>query len=164
MGSSAWAAGTQHLAESVSSELIFVSSLMQYCTSFPSANAGIHLANDRCDWLQLTQILPCFVLYQGPILHNGSFIVHLPWKQQLAVKSISQASQCEQSLFSYRPEMAIRIQNSLQRPMKELAGPGGKCDEKCSGRGNTLAFKEAKPSSGNLFIESNKGNLSCSSK
>lgn len=76
---------------------------------------------------------------------TAPFIVHRPWRQQLTAKSVSKASRCAQSLFSYRPEMAISIQNSLRRPLNELAGPGGKCGEVCAGRGNTRAFKEAKP-------------------
>lgn len=60
--------------------------------TFPSANASIHQAGEYCDWFQLTQILPFFVLYRRPILCNAPFIVHLPWREQLAVKYISQAS------------------------------------------------------------------------
>lgn len=101
---------------------------MQCCTlyMFPCANASIHQVDEHCDWLQLTQILLFPVLYWRSVLCNAPFIVHLPWRQQLSVKYILQASWCEQSLFSYRPEMTISIQNSLQRPMNELVRPGGK--------------------------------------
>lgn len=91
------------------------------------------------------QILLFFVLYWRPIACNAPFVVHLPWRQQLTVKYLSQAPHPRQSLFSYRPEWAISTQNSLQRPLKLLASPRVRHSELCAGRGKNSGFQGSKP-------------------
>lgn len=171
MGSSLGAAGTQHLAESglsASSELIFAPlphAILYFikCSHLPMQVfiRPVNIATGF-SWHRFCLF---FVLYRRPILCTAPFIVHLPWRQQLAVKYISQASHANRA-FSLTDLRWLSVSKIPCRGPWTSWPDQEESVMRCALGEATpwLWRKQIQESSCNLFIERSKGNLSWSSK